>query len=252
MPKATGMAVLFGCQSRGLNRGLELARGWDGDPVALFAGAGGHRLLLWASSWDSPKAGGRYVGSWVKERQAAHQATITRKGGNCIQWESPNGRAGFIRRDGKQVILLETDNRETLPNAETCAREFTFVEPLEDAVRAAANSPLRRFNPFWSWQKDADYEVTRSMGGLLTRHDRNSVGVAARLLLGLLAESRLTTSLHKWELGGGWVAKHESEARRGITKTTLLPWGALASHCSATLPQAPDKSITRTSDGFIQ
>ena len=242
-----GMAVLFGCQSRGLNRGLELARGWDGDHVALFAGAGGHRLLLWASSWDSTNAAGRYVGAWVKERQAAHQATITRKWGNCIQWESPNGRAGFIRRDGKRVILLETDNRETLPNAETCAREVTFVEPPEDAVRAAANSPLRRFNPFWSWQKDADYEVTRSMGGLLSRHDRNSVGAADRFLLGMLAEWRRTTSFHKWELGGGMVAKHESEARRGITKTTLLPWGVLASYGAARLPQWPDKTITRTS-----
>src|ERR1035441_6464935 len=148
---------------------------------------------------------------------------------------------------GRRGILLETDHREALPNAETCAREVIFTEPPEDAVRAAANSPLRRFNPFWSWQKDGDYTVTRSLGGLLTRHDRNSVGAADRLLLGLLAESRRTTSFNKWELGGGWVTKHESEARRGITKTTWLPWGVLASHCSATLPQAPDKTITRTS-----
>jgi hypothetical protein len=230
-----------------LNHGLELARGWDGDHVALYEGHGGHRLLLWASSWDSTNAAGRYFGASVRERQAAHQATVTKHSSTRIEWERPDGRAGFIRRDGRRVILLETDHREALPNAETCAREVIFTEPPEDAVRAAANSPLRRFNPFWSWQKDGDYTVTRSLGGLLTRHDRNSVGVADRLLLGLLAESRLTTSLHKWELGGGWVAKHESEARRGITKTTLLPWGALASHCSATLPQAPDKSITRTS-----
>ena len=55
-----GMAILFGCQFRNLNRGLELARGWDGDHVALFEGSGGHRLLLWASSWDSTNAAGRY------------------------------------------------------------------------------------------------------------------------------------------------------------------------------------------------
>ena len=242
-----GMAVLFGCQFKSLNRGLEVARGWDGDHVALYEGSGGHRLLFWASSWDTTNAAGRYVKAWVKERQAAHQAAITGHSGNRIQWESPDGRAGFIRRDGKRVILFETDNRAALPNAETCAREIAFIEPPEDAVRAAANSPLRRFNPLWSWQKDGDYAVTRSLGGLLSRHDRNSVGAADRFLLGLLAESRRTTSFHKWELGGGLVVRHESEARRGTRKTALLPWGVLASHNSARLPQSPGTNIMRAS-----
>ena len=242
-----GMAVLFGCQFKGLNHGLELARGWDGDHVALFEGSGGHRLLLWASSWDSTNAAGRFVGAWVRERQVAHQAALTKNSGSRIEWERLDGRAGFIRRDGKRVILLETDNRETMQDAETCAGAVTFAEPSEDAVRAAVNSPLRRLNPLWSWQKDGDYAVTRSLGGLLSRHDRNSVGAADCFLLGMLAELRRTTSFHKWELGGGLVARHESEARRGITKTTWLPWGVLASHCSARLPQSPGNTITRTS-----
>jgi hypothetical protein len=241
------MAVLFGCRFKNLNRGLELARGWKGDHVALYEGSGGHRLLLWASAWDSTNAAGRFVGACVKARQTAHQAVITKQSGNRLEWERPDGRAGLIRRDGRRVILLETDSREPLPNADACAREVTFVEPPEDAVRAAANSPLRRFNPLWAWQKDGDYAVTRSLGGLLSRHDRNSVGAADRFVLGMLAESRRTTSFHKWELGGGWVIRHESEARRGITKTTLLPWGVLASHASATLPQSPDKTLARTS-----
>ena len=242
-----GLAVLFGCQFKGLNHGLELARGWDGDHVALFEGADGHRLLVWASSWDSTNAAGRYVGAWVKERQVAHQAAITKNSGGSVEWESSDGRAGFIRRDGKRVIVIETDNRAAMQDAETFAREVTFAEPPEDAIRAAANSPLRRFNPFWSWQRDGDYAVTRSLGGLLTRHDRNSVGAADRFLLGMLAESRHTTSFRKWKLGGGLVARHESEARRGITKTTWLPWGVLASHSSARLPESPDTTITRTS-----
>jgi hypothetical protein len=242
-----GMAVLFGCQFKSLNHGLELARGWDGDHVALYEGSGRHRLLLWASSWDSTNAAGRYVAAWVKERQAAHQAAITRIVGNRIEWESPEGHNGLIRRDGKRVILVETDNRETVQEAEGAAHEVSFIEPPEDAILAAVNSPLRRFNPFWSWQKDGDYAVTRSLGGLLSRHDRNSVGAADSLLLGMLAESRRTTSFNKWELGGGLVARHESEARRGMTKTTWLPWGVLVSHCSARLPQSPDKTITRTS-----
>jgi hypothetical protein len=105
---------------------------------------------------------------------------------------------------------------------------------------------MRRFNPVWSWQKDGDYTVTRSLGGLLSRHDRNSVGSSDRLLLGLLGESRRTASFHKWELGAGLIAGHESEARRGTTKTTWLPWGVLASHCAARLPESPDKIIRRT------
>ena len=242
-----GLAVLFGCQFKGLNHSLGLARGWDGDHVALFEGSGGHRVLLWASSWDSTDAAGRYVGAWVKERQLAHQAAIIKISGSRIEWESPNGRAGFIWRDGKRVIVLESDNRQIMQDAGTFAREVAFTEPPEDAVRAAANSPLRRFNPLWSWQKDGDYAVSRSLGGLLSRHDRNSVGAADCFLLGMLAESRRTASFHKWELGGGWVARHQSEARRGVTKTTWLPWGVLASYCSARLPQSPETTITRTS-----
>ena len=184
----------------------------------------GRRLLLWASSWDSTNAAGRYVGACLKERQASHQAAITKNSGNRIDWERSDGRVGFVLRNGKRVILLETDNRETLPNAaETCAREVTFTEPPEDAIRAAANSPLRRFNPVLSRQPDGDYTVTRSLGGLISRHDRNSVGAADSLLLGMLGESRRTASFNKWELGGGLVARHESEAHRGITRTTLLP-----------------------------
>ena len=242
-----GMVVLFGCQFRSLNRGLKLARGWDGDHVALFEGSGGHRLLLWASSWDSANAAGRYVDACVKERRAAHRAVITRNSGARIEWERSDGRSGFIRRDGKRVILVETDSSEALRNAEAYTREVVFTEPPEDAVRAAANCALRRFNPFWSWQEDGDYTVTRTIGGLLSRHDRNSVGAADRLLLGMLAEWRRTASLNRWELGGGLIAKHEAEARRGFVRTTVLPWGMLASHCLATLPQSPGKTIQHTS-----
>ena len=73
------------------------------------------------------------------------------------------------------------------------------------------------------------------------------MGSADRFLLSMLAESRRTASFHKWELGGGLLARHESEARRGFTKTTWLPWGVLTSHCSARLPQSPETTITRTS-----
>ncbi len=242
-----GIAVLFGCQFDNLNRGLEIGRGWKGDHVALFEGPDGHRLLLWASSWDSANNAARFVDACVKERQLVHQAEVTENRGDRIEWKSPDGRFGIILRDGKRVIMVETNDRKTLPDAEAYTGKVRFTEPPEDAIRAAANSPFRRFNPFWSWQKDGDYVVTRSLGGLLSRHDRNSVGAADSFLLGLLAESRRTTSFNKWELGFGFVINHESEARRGFTKTTLLPWGVLASKCSARLPESPDKTITRES-----
>jgi hypothetical protein len=242
-----GLAALLGCQFTNLSYGLRLARGWDGDHVALFEGPGGHRLLLWASAWDSPGAAGRYVSAWVNERQVVHRAAVTTNRDGRIEWRNPDGRCGFARHEGKRVIVVESDDPEAMSEADAYARAVTFTEPTEDAVRAGANSTLRRFNPLWSRQTDGDYATTRSLGGLLSRHDRNSVGVADRLLLGVLAESRRTTSFRKWGVGAGLVARHESEARRGFSKTTWLPWGLLASHCSARLPQSPEKTITRTS-----
>jgi hypothetical protein len=242
-----GMAVLFGCQFKNLHRGEQLARGWNGDHAALFAGPGRRRLLLWASSWNSAYDAGVFARACLTERQAAHHAVMTKDSGNRLEWQSPDGRAGFALRRGKQVILLETDGRETPRNADEFVREIHFTEPPENAERAAINSPWRRFNPFSSWQKDGEYTVNQTLGGLLARADRNSVGAANTFVLGLVLESRRTASFEKWELGGALIARHEAEARRGFAKTTCLPWGLLASHCSARLPQSPEKTITRAS-----
>ena len=242
-----GMAVLFGCQFKNLYRGGQVARGWNGDHVALFAGPGGRRLLLWASSWNSAYDAGVFARACLQERQAVHHAALTKDSGNRLAWQSPDGRAGLTLRRGQQVLLLETDSRETPPNADELFRAIRFTEPPEKAQRAALNPPWRRFNPFYAWQKDGDYTVNRTFGGLLSRTDRNSVGAADTFLFGLVLESRRTASFNKWELGGTWLVKHEAESRRGFAKTTWLPWGVLASHCSARLPQSPGKTITRTS-----
>jgi len=66
------------------------------------------------------------------------------------------------------VIVLETDDRAALRQTEEFTAQVSFTEPPEDAVRAAANSSLRRFNPLWSWKKDGDYAVSRSLAGLLS------------------------------------------------------------------------------------
>jgi hypothetical protein len=239
-----GIAVLLGCQFDNLNRGLEIARGWDSDHAALYEN-GEHRVLLWASSWDSTNSAGRFVSFWLKERQLIHQASITSvsRSGNRIEWQSPDGRAGLIHRDRRRVILMEADDPQSLAKAQDGLREITFAAPPEDALRAATNSLLRRFNPVWSSQRDGDITLSKSFCGLLSRHDRNAVGAADSYVLGVMGESRRTASFRKWQVGAGLVAKHESEARRGMTRTTLLPWGVLASYGATRLPQSPDKTI---------
>src|ERR1039457_2585445 len=39
---------------------------------AVYEGSGGHRLLLWASSWDSTNAAERYVVGWVNHLRRQH------------------------------------------------------------------------------------------------------------------------------------------------------------------------------------
>src|SRR5262249_36635794 len=151
-----------------------------------------------ASSWDSTNAAGRFIAAFGREREKAHQARVTVS--NRLEWQRPDGRAGIAMRDGKRVVLLETDEPAALADCEAVISAIEFVEPAEDAIRRAANSPWRRFNPLWAWQKDGDYTVSRSLCGLLSRHDRNSVGAADTVLLGAVAESRRTRSFHKWEL----------------------------------------------------
>jgi hypothetical protein len=240
-----GLAILFGCQFTNLNRGLQIAHGWDGDQVAMFAGPGNHRLLLWASSWDLRSAAERFANAWVKERQLAHQAAVTRTNANTVEWKYSNGRVGAAFRDGRHVILMESDDPALVWRTAELASRVTFIEPTEDAARAAANNNLRRFNPVWSRQTDGDYNIARSLWGLISRHDRNNVGAADRFLLGLLAESCRTDSFKKWQVGGSLVVSHESEARRGYSQTTVLPWGLLASHSCAKLPYSPDRNMAR-------
>jgi hypothetical protein len=164
-----------------------------------------------------------------------------------LRWQRPDSREGVVLRNGRQVILLETDFPEALRDPEAITAAITFTDPPEDAARATMNSTFRRFNPFVSYQRDGDYTVTRSLGGILSRNDRNSIGAADVFLGGWLGEFRRTTSFHKWELANGWLARHQSEARRGASHTTLLPWGILASYSSYRLPQLPDHTITRSS-----
>jgi len=255
-----GMAALLGSQLKNLDHGLRLARGWKGDRAALYEGPDGTRLLVWASSWDSPSAAEGFARACAEERKKVHKATLTQPPTPALRpsafalrpspfrrlaWTRPDGNAGVVRCEGERVLLLETDKPTALVRAEAGPGPATFTEPPQDAARAAANNAFLRLNPLLSWRRDGDYSVTKSFWGLLERHDQNSIGAADRILLGIIGECRRTSSFNKWKLGWGLVAKHESEARRGITKTTLLPWGILQSHLSTPLPQAPTNTLSR-------
>ena len=89
---------------------------------------------------------------------------------------------------------METDKPSALAEADAGAGPATFTEPPQEAARAAANKSFLRLNPLLSRRRDGDYSVTKSLWGLLQRHDQNSVGAADRILLGIVGESRRTSS----------------------------------------------------------
>jgi hypothetical protein len=213
----------------------------------LYTEPGGRHLVAWASAWDSGEAANGFAEAWVKQRQLLHQAAIEHRDAGGVEWSQPDGRCGALFRRGTQVLMFETDQPAALAQAGAWKNAITFEAPPEDAARAAANRSWLRLNPLFAWQRDADYVVTRTGGGLLSRHDRNSVGSADQVLLGLVGDWHRTVSFHSWELGWSLLAKHQSDSRRGFTKTTLLPWGLLYGSSSAELPQDPTRRVSRGS-----
>ena len=242
-----GISVILGCSFKNLGRGEYLARGWNGDRAALYEGPKGGHLLVWASSWDSQAAARRFSGSWVKQRQTLHQASATHKSNGWVEWTQPDGRAGILLQTGRQVVVVETDQPEALAETTSWSKAITFAQPPQYATRAAENPALLRFNPLFSSQKDADYTVSKTLWGAVSRHDRNNVGAADSLVLGLLGESHRTASFNQWELGWSLVANHESDSRRGVSKTAVLPLGILYHRLSAKLPQDPNLTLSHAS-----
>ena len=144
-----GMASLLGSQLKNLDRGLRLARGWDGDRTALYEGTRGARLLVWASSWDSPSAALRFAGAWAEERRKLHHATLTRPTDRRLAWTRPDGAAGIVRCEGKRLLLLETDQPGALVEAEAGPAPATPSPPnlnlnLNPNPLAAARRAQRR------------------------------------------------------------------------------------------------------------
>ena len=240
-----GMAVLLGCSFHSLGGGEWLADGWDGDRVALYESPDGRHLLVWASVWDSEMAARRFAGAWLNQRQALHHASADANRGPRLRWTQPDGHIGTIVSKSRTVLIFEADRPDTALRPE--AWDISITLPPEESARAAANPALCRFNPLYSWQQDADYFVGRSFWGLLSKHDRNGVGAADRLMLGLLGESHRTASFNQWELGGSLIAKHETDARRGYCQTTVLPWGVLYGQFQTRLPQDTNYLVARVS-----
>jgi hypothetical protein len=110
--------------------------------------------------------------------------------------------------------------------------------------------------------KDPDRSASTDQG---TAHDILAEGSATREMIEVTPAQwgcglpdyyfRLWNLIHSgmgewvlnYELGGGLVARRQSEALRETTRTTRLPRGVLASRCSARVPQSPDKTIARSS-----
>ena len=112
-----GMAALFGCQLKNLNRGSRIARGWDGDRAALYEGASDRHLLVWVSAWDSAGAAQRFAGACLEERRSVHHAIVMKQSDSGGSWASPDGRAGRLRREGKHVFLFESEQAVVLADA---------------------------------------------------------------------------------------------------------------------------------------
>ncbi len=241
-----GIAVHLGCKLKNLNKGLKLAEGWDGDRAALYEGTNNVRMLVWAAAWDSPSAARRFGKACVSQRALSHKAAVTSKG-NTWNWTRDDGTSGILKCEGKHVVLIETKDSTLVHDQALCAQAATFTEPAQDAERENLQKPLLRRNPLFSSRRDGTFVTSKSLCGLLSRHERNSIGGSDQALLGIVGETRRTSSFHKWQVGWALVARHESEVRRAVTKTTFLPWGILASHFATALPQAPDKCISHTS-----
>ena len=115
-----GICVLFGCTFNNLHHGERIGNGWDGDRAALYGTPDGHRLLLWASAWDSTFAAGRFADACIKLRKRVHNASASTAKDGWIRWVRPDNRVGMLRRDGARVFLIETDTLNALAPVPPC------------------------------------------------------------------------------------------------------------------------------------
>jgi len=214
--------------------------------VALYEGSGGGRLLLWSLPGIPPTRPESSPALASRNGQAAHQAVITGLVETGTEWQSPDGRTGFILREESGYSCSKRISAGVEKRRGNHWRNYVLSR-LPRRRRARRQQPVAPLLIRCGRGRKMATTPSPFNGRAASRHDRNSVGAADRYLLGALGESRRTASMKNWELGGGLVARHESEGRRGTTKMTWLPWGVLASRCSARLPQSPGKTISRAS-----
>ena len=221
-------------------------RGWGGDRIALYGNPGGQRLMIWATTWDSAGAASRFCKLYEKIQKTAFQATVTHADGQ-VEWRRPDGRSGRLIRQGNRLTVIESNLPEALTAASDLAKQATFTESPELAVRAAANNAVLRYNPLVSWRRDADYSVTESLWGLLWRHDHNAIGAADSLLCGYALSCSRTGSYSKWSLLWDIAAKHRSDDRSRTASTSILPWGILWTNVAMPLPDDAAATLRRDS-----
>jgi hypothetical protein len=144
---------------------------------------------------------------------------------------------------------METDCPAYLANAWTAEPGIKFAESPELAKRADQNNALFRFNPLFSWQKDGDHATTKSLWGLLMRHDSRIVGTDNSLLGGLLLRSHGTENSSRFSLLGGLLFSLQNENRRGMSEVAVLPFGLLWDHFASNVPEKTSDRIAR--DRFL-
>jgi len=123
-----------------------------------------------------------------------------------------------------------------MQDAEPFAREVTFAEPSKTRSGPRSTALLRRFNPFWGWQRGM--ETTSSLAGFgacLTRHDRPIVLASQTAFFWPAGRITPHNLLPCMETGGRLGARHVSEARRESRRRLGCRGAARPADCSARL-----------------
>ncbi len=241
-----GMISYFGPHLRDWQKAEREAEGWDGDHIALYHDHNGKHLLILATAWDSEAAARHFAAGYCRVQKNSFSATMDKASkGAAVLWTRPDGRVGRLARDGKHVVIIETDLPAYMANVWTAMPGITFTESPEEVKRAGQNNALLRLNPVISWRKDGDHTTTKALWGVLARHDSRLVGTEDSLLGGLLFRGCDSEHSARVSLLGGMLFSLKNENRRGMSEVGLLPFGLLWDHFSTNVPEKTSDRIVR-------
>lgn len=214
--------------------GRPATQGWKGDKLAFYGNEAGHRMLVWASAWDSVWAARRFERAYRAILVRRFQATFTAASGG-LAWNGNTSRAGRILRDGRHLILIETDDAAALKQADRIAATVHFAPPPEEAIRRAQNHVLLEHNPLLAWQRDDDWRTWRLLMGAY-RCDECEIGVRHSVLDGWLLQRRRSLNFSDDSLLAGWLYQRTAERRRDAVRLRVLPGGLALNYSRSAYP----------------